>query len=53
MRDSRLWRGFTNLDEWLDAIINQQKDIFPRFCFPCQEFFDEYIEKIVFSKIEM
>ena len=43
---SAFWSGFTTLDEWLNAIIGHRKDVFPRFCFPCQTYFDEYISNI-------
>ena len=39
-------RGFTSLDEWLKAIVDKQKDVFSRFCFPCQRYFDVYVGNI-------
>ena len=37
---------FASLDEWLEAILQRQKDIFPRFCFPSKSYYEEYINNI-------
>jgi len=40
------WRGFAGLDGWVEAIIQQKRDVYPRFCFPSRSYIDEYVSNI-------
>ena len=45
-------REFSNVDEWVEAIINKHENVFPRFSFPAGGYFDEFINNIESYSVE-